>query len=129
MSFVNTELDPTLADKAAPRCFALVMNHSFVDVNKRIGHAAMEVCLIMNRFELTADGDDSEFVILCLMVGELERALFMEWVVRYVTKIDPGYERTMACTGKAVAVSLRGRSWYDNREKKQTDAGVWGRFG
>lgn len=36
----------TLAEKAAALCFSLVMNHPFVDGNKRIGHAAVEVCEI-----------------------------------------------------------------------------------
>jgi death-on-curing protein len=47
MSFGGTELYPTLANKAAALCFSLVMNHPFVDGNKRIGHAAMEVFLVM----------------------------------------------------------------------------------
>ena len=89
MSFGGTELYPTLADKAAALCFSLVMNHPFVDGNKRIGHASMEVFLVMNGFELTADIDDSESVILRLAAGELERVLFTEWVVRHVTEIEP----------------------------------------
>jgi death-on-curing protein len=89
MSFGGTELYPTLAEKAAALCFSLVMNHPFVDGNKRIGHAAMEVFLVMNGFELTADVDDSESVILRLAAGELERVLFTEWVVQHVTKIEP----------------------------------------
>lgn len=88
MSFGGTELYPTLADKAAALCFSLVMNHPFVDGNKRIGHAAMEVFLVLNGFELTADVDDSESVILCLAAGELERVPFTDWVVRHVTEIE-----------------------------------------
>jgi len=87
MSFDGTELYPALADKAAALCFSLVMNHPFIDGNKRIGHAAMEVFLVMNGFELTADVDDSESVILRLAAGELGRNLFTEWVVRHVTEI------------------------------------------
>lgn len=54
MSFGGTELYPTLAEKAAALCFSLMMNHSFVDGNKRIGHAAMETFHVMNGFELDA---------------------------------------------------------------------------
>lgn len=88
MSFGGTELYPTLAEKAAALCFSLVMNHPFVDGNKRIGHAAMDVFLVMNGFELTADVDDSESVILRLAAGELGRLLFTEWVIQHVTKIE-----------------------------------------
>ena len=31
----------------------LVLNHPFVDGNKRVGHAAMETMLMLNGFELT----------------------------------------------------------------------------
>ena len=84
MSFGEADLYPTLAEKAAALCFSLVMNHPFVDGNKRIGHAAMETFLILNGFELTADVDESEWVILQLAAGQLEREPFTEWVVSYL---------------------------------------------
>jgi death-on-curing protein len=88
MFFGGAELYPTLAEKAAALCFSLVMNHPFVDGNKRIGHAAMETFLVMNGFELAADVDDSESVILRLAAGELERTPFTEWVVEHVTDVE-----------------------------------------
>lgn len=87
-SFGGTELYPTLAEKAAALCFSLVMNHPFVDGNKRIGHAAMETFLVMNGFELDADIDDSESVILRLAAGELGRVSLTEWVAEHVTKVE-----------------------------------------
>jgi hypothetical protein len=39
-------LYPTLAEKAATLCLALVHGHSVVDGNKRVGHAAMETFLM-----------------------------------------------------------------------------------
>ncbi len=50
MTFGGVDLYPTLAEKAAALCFSLVMNHPFVDGNKRIGHAAVETFLILNGF-------------------------------------------------------------------------------
>ena len=47
-SFGGTDLYPSLAEKAAALAYALVQNHAFVDGNKRIGHAAMEVFLLVN---------------------------------------------------------------------------------
>ncbi|MCC7334491.1 MAG: type II toxin-antitoxin system death-on-curing family toxin [Pirellulaceae bacterium] len=87
MAFGGVELYPTLAEKAAALCFSLVMNHPFVDGNKRIGHAAMETFLVMNGFEINADVDDSESIILRLAAGELERTPFTEWVVEHVTDV------------------------------------------
>lgn len=88
MSFGGDPLYPTLADKAAALCFSLVLNHPFVDGNKRIGHAAMETFLIMNGFELNADVDDAESVILRLAAGEVERSDFTRWVRAHLVSTD-----------------------------------------
>ena len=42
LTFDRSDLYPDILAKAAALCFFLVMNHPFVDGNKRIGHAAME---------------------------------------------------------------------------------------
>lgn len=42
MTFDGSELYEPLDEKAAALCYSIVMNHPFIDGNKRIGHAAME---------------------------------------------------------------------------------------
>jgi death-on-curing protein len=44
MTFDGHDLYPSVASKAVAICYSLVMNHPFIDGNKRIGHAAMERC-------------------------------------------------------------------------------------
>lgn len=39
-TFGGADLYPTLVEKAAALCVALVVGHPFVDGNKRVGHAA-----------------------------------------------------------------------------------------
>src|SRR5437588_7085435 len=80
MSFAGQDLYPTLIDKASALGFSLVMNHPFVDGNKRIGHAAMEIFLVRNGFEVSGHVDDHEEVILRLAAGEIEREDFTEWL-------------------------------------------------
>jgi len=53
MTFGGEDLYPTVAQKAAALAHSLVGNHPFVDGNKRVGHAAMEVFLILNGYELS----------------------------------------------------------------------------
>jgi len=60
MSFAGEDLYPDLIAKAAALGFSLVSHHPFVDGNKRIGHAAMEVMLLMNGFEIHAEFDNQE---------------------------------------------------------------------
>ena len=80
MTFDGDELYPTLIDKAAALGFSLVMNHPFVDGNKRTGHAAMEIFLVMNDLEIAATVDEQEAVILLLAEGSLDRQAFTKWL-------------------------------------------------
>ena len=47
-TFGGSDLYPTLPEKAAALCLALVQGHPFVDGNKRVGHGAMETFLVLN---------------------------------------------------------------------------------
>jgi death-on-curing protein len=53
-----------LFDKAALTGYLLICNHPFVDGNKRIGHAVMEVLLVLNGYEIVASIDEQEKIIL-----------------------------------------------------------------
>jgi len=83
-AFGGQDLYPDLVAKAAALCFSLVMNHPFVDGNKRIGHAAMETFLILNGREIQCDVDEQEQVVLDLAAGNLSRNAFSEWVRLHV---------------------------------------------
>ena len=87
MTFGGDELYPSIESKSTALCLSLVMNHPFVDGNKRIGHAAMETFLVMNGYELVADVDDAEKVILTLAAGELTREELLEWVTSQIQRL------------------------------------------
>lgn len=80
MTFSGQELYPTIAEKAAALSFSLIMNHPFLDGNKRIGHASMEVFLVLNDFEIKASVDEQEQVMLRVASGEWERDEFTKWL-------------------------------------------------
>src|SRR6266513_3631436 len=63
-TFGGNDLYPTLPEKAAVLCVALVQDHPFVDGNKRVGHAAMETFLVLNGTEINASIDAQERLIL-----------------------------------------------------------------
>ncbi len=65
-TFDGAELYPTLVAKAAALGFSLIQGHPFVDGNKRIGHAAMEVFLVMNGLEIVASTDEQERTVLAV---------------------------------------------------------------
>lgn len=79
MTFGGEELYPTLVEKASALGFSLVMNHPFVDGNKRVGHAATEIFLVLNGSEIRASVDEQEKIILRLAAGEFKREELTEW--------------------------------------------------
>jgi death-on-curing protein len=84
MTFGGEELYPTIVEKASALGFSLIMNHPFVDGNKRTGHAAMETFLVLNGFEIRAPVDEQERVLLQLAAGELPRDKFTEWLRTHI---------------------------------------------
>jgi death on curing protein len=86
-AFAGQDLYPDMTSKAAALCYSLVLNHPFVDGNKRIGHAAMETFLMVNGYELRASVDDQERVMLNLAAGNLTRDTFVEWVRQHTAPV------------------------------------------
>lgn len=79
-TFDGTDLHPTIIEKAAALGFALVANHAFVDGNKRLGHAAMEVFLILNGLEIDASIDEQERLMLDIAAGQRARDELAVWL-------------------------------------------------
>lgn len=86
MTFDGVDLYATTARKAAALGHSLISNHPFVDGNKRVGHAAMEVMVVLNGFEIVADVDEQEGVIIAVASGTLSREDSGSWVERRVVE-------------------------------------------
>ena len=86
MTFGGEELYPSIVEKASALGFSLIMNHPFIDGNKRVGHAAMETFLVLNGVEIEASVDEQEKVILQLAAGELQRNEFTEWLRTHIAE-------------------------------------------
>jgi death-on-curing protein len=85
MTFGGEDLYPSLLEKAAALGFSIIMNHPFVDGNKRTGHAVTETFLVLNGMEISASVDEQEDVILAIASGALGREAFVEWLQRNTT--------------------------------------------
>jgi death-on-curing protein len=88
MTFGGEDLYPTVADKAAALGHSLIQNHPFIDGNKRVGHAAMEVFLVLNGYEISASVDEQEEIVLSVASGQMSRAEFSEWLKQHVVEIE-----------------------------------------
>lgn len=62
------------------RPFSLIRNRPFVDGNKRVGHAAVEVFLVLNGVELAATVDEAETMILGVAAGTIGRDELTAWI-------------------------------------------------
>ena len=86
MTFEGKELYPTIVEKAGALGHALATNHPFVDGNKRIAHAAMEVLILLNGYEIQATVEEQESVMLRLASGDVDRKSFIEWLREHLVE-------------------------------------------
>ena len=89
MVFGGEELYPSLAEKASVLGFTIIQSHPFIDGNKRTGHAAMEIFLVLNGFELIATVAESEQIVLQVASGELSREEFKTWIEQHLSPMQP----------------------------------------
>lgn len=79
-SFDGRELFPTLEDKAAALAHLICRNHPFTDGNKRTAHAALEVFLVLNGYELDANPGEAEALFVQLAEGTVLREQLADWI-------------------------------------------------
>jgi death-on-curing protein len=79
MTFGGDDLYADLAAKAAALMHSLVLNHPFVDGNKRIGVAAAELFIELNGFTLDASDEDLEDMTLALAEGKVKVEALAIW--------------------------------------------------
>ena len=82
-SFANTEIYPSIQQKAARLGFGLVKNHAFIDGNKRIGAHVMLVFLMLNQIELDYMQDELSDTFLRLAAGELTQDELLHWIIAH----------------------------------------------
>lgn len=79
MTFDGDDLYPDLAAKAAALMHSLVLNHPFVDGNKRTGAAAAELFLRVNGAGLDASDQELEAVTLATASGDVQPEALAIW--------------------------------------------------
>jgi death on curing protein len=86
-TFDGADLHPTVIQKAAALAFSLALNHPFVDGNKRVAHASMEVFLLMNGWELVGTVDEQERLMLDLADGQITREQLTAWLEQHTKRV------------------------------------------
>ena len=83
-TFGGSDLHSTLPGKTAALGYSLALNHPFLDGNKRVAHAAMEVFLLLNGVDLVADVDEQERLMLDVAAGRLDRQKLEIWLGQHI---------------------------------------------
>ena len=86
-TFGGEDLYPTVFEKAAAIAESLIINHPFVDGNKRTGFLAMLAILEIERFHLTAPQEDAYQTIISISTGEFLFDQIVEWLKANTVKL------------------------------------------
>ena len=78
-TFDGKELYPSILDKAAQLCYALIENHPFLDGNKRIGVHLMLIFLKINGIELNYTQEELIDFGLKIASGKMKKDEIKEW--------------------------------------------------
>lgn len=80
---------PTLEEKAVALGYSILRAQHFVDANKRTGHNAMVNFLGLNGYEIDADDDEQEHIVLLIAGGNMSREDFVAWVRAKIRPLSP----------------------------------------
>ena len=80
-TFASYSPYPTIQQKAARLGYGLVMNHPFIDGNKRIGAHAMLTLLALNGIEIVYTQAELIHVILDVAAGKIGFEHLLMWVL------------------------------------------------
>jgi len=79
---------PDAAALAAAYGYGIARNHPFVDGNKRLGHAATELYLLLNEHEIRATVDEQVDIVLGIAAGSVKRDEFVSWLASHVVPFE-----------------------------------------
>ena len=74
----------TILQKAARLGYGLVMNHPFIDGNKRIGAHAMLTLLALNKIEIFCSQDELAEIFLSVAAGKSGYEELLAWLLEHM---------------------------------------------
>jgi len=88
MTFGGEDLYPEIEDKAAALMHSLVMNHPFVDGNKRVGAHACVLLLMVNGVEPTFSPAELTAITLATARGEVGAEALSIWLRQRTRRLE-----------------------------------------
>jgi death on curing protein len=85
-TFDQKDLYPTSIDKAAALFESLIINHPFVDGNKRTAYVLMRLYLMADNMDIVASQNEKYAFVIAASKGELRFDQIKEWLRLHVSK-------------------------------------------
>jgi death on curing protein len=79
-TFDGEDLYPTAIEKSAAIIESIIINHPFIDGNKRMGYAFMRLLLAEDIYDLKASENDIYDFIISISTGEINTDKVIEWI-------------------------------------------------
>lgn len=79
-TFDGIDLYPSPIEKATALFESLIINHPFMDGNKRIAYALMEILLRLGGLQLTATKEDKYAMVINASTGQIRFDEIKEWL-------------------------------------------------
>ncbi len=89
-TFDNNELYPSILEKAASLIESILINHPFVDGNKRTGYILMRLFLIDNNYDITASQDKKYDFVIGIAAGNIKYDAILKWLKSNTQKQNSG---------------------------------------
>jgi death-on-curing protein len=88
-TFDQQELYPTPVEKSAAIFESLIINHSFIDGNKRIAYVLMRLTLMDFYFDVMASDDEKYKMTISASTGEIRLDEIKLWIDEHLVPINP----------------------------------------
>jgi death-on-curing protein len=87
-TFDQQELYPTPTEKASAIFESLIINHSFIDGNKRIAYVLMRLTLMDFYFDVMASDDEKYRMTISASTGEIRFDEIKVWIEEHLVAIN-----------------------------------------
>ena len=85
-TFENKDLHPTPIYKAAALIESILINHPFIDGNKRTGYVAMRSFLIANGLDIDATQEEKYEFVINIASGKIRLEEITEWLASHIVE-------------------------------------------
>lgn len=86
-TFDSKELYPQPAEKAVAIIESIIINHPFVDGNKRTAYVLMRLLLLENGFDFSASSNEKYEFIINIASGNYKTEEIKKWITNHIIKI------------------------------------------